>query len=88
MQRNPFLLTSTEKERLFLNELVKRCVPYDRAREVARILASGEPDEELTEEEIQLAKAVCREWLERHKRSNALRTALSSLSHSQAGSRR
>ncbi len=57
-----------EKERLFQTELVKACVPHHQATKVARIIASEQPDEHLAEEDIQLVKQACRQWLEQRQR--------------------
>ncbi|MBD2430149.1 MULTISPECIES: hypothetical protein [Fischerella] len=59
---------SKEKEDFFHTELVKYGVDYQRAAQVAHILASGKPDELLSEKEIQIAEEVCREWLRQYKR--------------------
>ncbi len=45
---------------------------YETAAQAASILAAGKPDELLAEQEIQLAKEVCREWLIQHKRLASL----------------
>lgn len=57
-----------EKERLFQTELVKACVPYHQAEKVAYIIASEQPNEQLAEEDIQLVKQACRQWLEQRQR--------------------
>ncbi|PMB22870.1 hypothetical protein CEN45_11550 [Fischerella thermalis CCMEE 5198] len=54
---------SKEIEEFFHTQLVKYGVDYQKAAQVARILASGKPDELLSEKEIQIAEEVCREWL-------------------------
>ncbi|MER3494584.1 MAG: hypothetical protein C4323_21420 [Mastigocladus sp. ERB_26_2] len=59
---------SKEKEEFFHTELVKYGVDDQRATQVAHILASGKPDELLSEKEIQIAEEVCREWLRQYKR--------------------
>ncbi len=61
-----------EKEELFHTELIKLGVNYETAAQAANILAAGKPDELLAEQEIQLAKEVCREWLIQHKRLASL----------------
>ncbi len=74
MQRK-FSTTAAEKERIFHTQLVKYGVEYDKAAKAAKILASGKPDELLTNEEIQLVKEVCRDWSiqnKRYKRLNSL----------------
>ncbi|WP_315787353.1 hypothetical protein [Fischerella sp. JS2] len=67
---------SKEKEEFFHTELVKYGVDYQRAAQVAQILASGKPDELLSEKEIQIAKEVCREWLRQYKRYKHLNSLL------------
>ncbi|MFB2772504.1 hypothetical protein ACE1AT_24970 [Pelatocladus sp. BLCC-F211] len=63
---------SKEKEEFFHTELVKYGVDYHRAAKVAQILASGTPDELLSEKEIQLAEEVCKEWLRQYQRYKRL----------------
>ncbi|BAZ65850.1 MAG: hypothetical protein KME28_06420 [Pelatocladus maniniholoensis HA4357-MV3] len=67
---------SKEKEEFFHTELVKYGVDYQRAAKVALILASGTPDELLSEKEIQLAEEVCKEWLRQHQRYKRLTSNL------------
>jgi hypothetical protein len=67
---------SKEKEEFFHTELVKYGVDYQRAAQVAHILASGKSDELLSEKEIQLAEEVCREWLRQYKRYKHLNSFL------------
>ncbi|MBD1861553.1 MULTISPECIES: hypothetical protein [Trichocoleus] len=62
------LISPKQKEELFHTELVKHGVPFYKAAKVANILVSAPSDETLTEEEIQLAKDACREWLKQRKR--------------------
>lgn len=57
-----------DKEQLFQFELVKACVPYEQAVKVAHILASELDDEQLADEDVQLVKRVCLQWLEQRKR--------------------
>lgn len=57
-----------QKEELFHTELVNCGVKYEQAQRAAKILASEQPDEVLTQEEIQMVKEVCREWLVYQKR--------------------
>lgn len=67
------LFTSFEqKQELFHTQLVKHGVKYQKAAEAARILASGKPDELLTNEEIQLVTEVCKEWSIQYKRLTSL----------------
>ncbi|RAM48189.1 MAG: hypothetical protein C6Y22_29000 [Hapalosiphonaceae cyanobacterium JJU2] len=63
---------SKDKEEFFHTELVKYGVDYQRAAKVAQILASGTPDELLSEKEIQLAEEVCKQWLREHQRYKRL----------------
>lgn len=61
-------MSVSEKEQLFQAELIKACVPYAKAVKVAHILASEQADEQLTDEDIQLVRQVCLQWLEQRKR--------------------
>ncbi|BAU06387.1 MULTISPECIES: hypothetical protein [Fischerella] len=67
---------SKEIEEFFHTQLVKYGVDYQRAAQVAHILASGKPDELLSEKEIQIAEEVCREWLRQYKRYKHLTSLL------------
>ncbi|MBH8556233.1 hypothetical protein I8751_28665 [Nostocaceae cyanobacterium CENA357] len=71
MQRK-FLTTAAEKEKIFHTQLVKYGVEYEKAAKAAKILASGKPDEQLTDEEIQLVTEVCRDWSVQNKRYKRL----------------
>ncbi|ARV57634.1 hypothetical protein BZZ01_02395 [Nostocales cyanobacterium HT-58-2] len=62
------MFSSKQKEELFHTALVKYGIDYYKAGTVAKILASGKPDELLTDKEIQLSKEVCSDWLKQHKR--------------------
>jgi hypothetical protein len=68
-----------EKERLFHTQLVKYGVEYTTAGKVARILASGKPDELLTPQERQLVKEACQKWLTQHKRKKRIKSLVKSL---------
>ncbi|MBW4423214.1 MAG: hypothetical protein KME50_01800 [Nostoc desertorum CM1-VF14] len=61
-----------EKEKIFHTELVKFGVKYDTAAKAAYILASGRPDEFLTQEEKRFVMEVCKEWSKNHKRYKKL----------------
>lgn len=61
-----------EKEKFFHTELVKYGVDYYKAAKVAKILASGKPDELLNDKDIQLAEEVCKQWLRQRKRLNSI----------------
>lgn len=61
-----------EKEKLFHTELVKYGVEYKTAGKVARILASGKPDELLTQQERRLVKDACQKWLIQNKRKKRI----------------
>ncbi|KYC42484.1 hypothetical protein WA1_21215 [Scytonema hofmannii PCC 7110] len=63
-----FHTTVEEKEAIYYSELFKRGVEYDKAAIVAKILASGKSDKELTHGEIELVNEVCSYWLTKHKR--------------------
>ncbi|MBD2778068.1 serine/threonine-protein kinase [Iningainema tapete] len=70
-QLQPFV-SFTEKKEIFHTELVKHGVGYQKADQAAWILASGKPDELLTDEEIQLVTEVCQEWSRQHKRLTSI----------------
>lgn len=61
-------MSPDDKERFLHTELVKSGVGYHQAAKVARILVSRLSDDQLTEEEIRLAKAACKQWLEQRNR--------------------
>lgn len=63
---------SQDKQQLLHTQLVKFGIHYRKAAIAAEILASGKPDELLTEEEIQLTKEVCKEWLKQRKRLDSI----------------
>jgi hypothetical protein len=71
MQRK-FFISVEKKEELFHTELIKCGVDYQKAAQVAQILALEKPDELLTEKEIELTKEVCQEWLTHHKRLTSI----------------
>ncbi|HEY9750177.1 MAG TPA: hypothetical protein V6C63_15950 [Allocoleopsis sp.] len=86
-----FLISSKQKEELFHTELVKHGVPYHKAAKAAKILASNQPEDVLTEEETQLVQEACRVWLKQRQRLNfilqQLATSNSSLSQTLQRSR-
>ncbi|WP_214662709.1 hypothetical protein [Amazonocrinis nigriterrae] len=61
-----------DKEQLLHTQLVKYGIHYRKAAKVAKIIASGCPDELLTDEEIQLTQEVCREWLKQRQRLDSI----------------
>ncbi|WP_320073245.1 hypothetical protein [Nostoc sp. MG11] len=65
-----------EIEKILHTELVKYGVKYEKAGKVARILASRQPDELLTQEEIQLSKEVCQQWLKQRQRMAVIEEAI------------
>jgi hypothetical protein len=67
-----FFISQQEKERLFHTQLVKYGVKFEKAAKVAKILASGQSEEELTEEEQRLVTEACQQWLKGHKRHKQL----------------
>ncbi|BAY61438.1 hypothetical protein NIES22_15030 [Calothrix brevissima NIES-22] len=66
--KNDSALSKEGKKMFFHTELVRFGVKYDRATQVANILAAEKPDELLTEEEKQLIDEVCNEWLNNYNR--------------------
>lgn len=67
-----FLISPKQKEELFHTELVKHGVPYHKAAKAAKILASNQPEETLTDEETQLVQEACRVWLKQRQRLNLI----------------
>lgn len=65
-----------EKTTLFHSELVKVGVPFDLARQAARLLASPPDDEQLTNREKYLLDVVCRVWLRSRQRVNTVDTTV------------
>ncbi|OKH44129.1 hypothetical protein NIES2101_28845 [Calothrix sp. HK-06] len=55
--------SNKDTEQIFHTQLVKYGVSYVKAAKTAKILASGKPEELLTEEENRLVTETCREWL-------------------------
>lgn len=76
-------MSKKEKEKIFHTELVKFGVSYDRAAKAAYILATGKPDELLTEEEKRLVIEVCKEWSKNHKRYKKLQQIAFFIAYSQ-----
>lgn len=70
-----------EKERLFHTELVKYGVEYRIASKVARILASGKPDELLTQQERQIVQEACQKWFTQHKRKKRIDSMIKTLGY-------
>ncbi|MBE8990366.1 hypothetical protein [Nostoc sp. LEGE 12450] len=68
-----------EKEKIFYTELVKYGVSYEKAVIAARILASGQPDELLTDEEILIAKEACSKWFLEKKRDQYIKSLIKDL---------
>ncbi|BAY43246.1 hypothetical protein SAMD00079811_08250 [Scytonema sp. HK-05] len=71
-----FSISNKEKKELYHSELVRYGVTFDKAAEAAKILASGKPDELLTEKEIERVNEVCEAWLSKHKRYKNLNPLL------------
>lgn len=71
MPRLP-LMSPEEKEKFLHTELVKSGVGYHQAAQVAKMLVSRKSDEQLSPEEIQLAKAACKQWLQQRDRLKSL----------------
>jgi hypothetical protein len=63
-----FSMSPTEREHLFLTELIKVGIDFQQARKAAKVLALQLSDEQLTQEEDQLVQEVCRQWLIQRKR--------------------
>jgi hypothetical protein len=77
MFKEPLILSSApEREKLFHNELVKYGVQYQKAAQVAKILAAQEWDEQMTDAEERLVEEVCQQWLQQRKRLNFINTIL------------
>jgi hypothetical protein len=77
MFKKPLILNSApERERLFHNELVRYGVHYQKAAQVAKILAAQEWDEQMTTAEQRLVDEVCHLWLQQRKRLNLINTIL------------
>lgn len=60
---NKILMTVEDKEKLFQTELIKSGVPHADAVKVARILACGQWEDELSCEDQQLVERACQRWL-------------------------
>lgn len=56
------------KREIFAAELLKSGVESQTAMEVARIVADGLPDEQLTSKQRQIVKAACTRWFQAYKR--------------------
>lgn len=67
-----------EREQLFHTELVKCGVEYHKAAKAAQIIVSETSDDLLTDDEIQLVKDVCQQWLEQRKRLGLIHNILAS----------
>ena len=67
MQQN-FLISVEEKEKIFHTELIKYGVGYEQARKAAQILACGQPDELLSEQDRQAVTQACNKWSTERKR--------------------
>jgi uncharacterized protein with von Willebrand factor type A (vWA) domain len=55
-------MSASEKERIFQTELIKSGVPRLHAERAAKILASNEYHNKLSEEDRQLVDASCQRW--------------------------
>lgn len=77
MFKKPLILNSApEREKLFHNELVRYGVHYQKAAQVAKILAAQEWDEQMTTAEQRLVDEVCQLWLQQRKRLDLINTIL------------
>ncbi|MFL9451188.1 MULTISPECIES: hypothetical protein [Nostocales] len=61
-------MTLEQEEAIYYSQLFRYGVDYEKAAIAARIIASKDPDELLTEEEKQLVTEACKIWLAKHKR--------------------
>lgn len=77
--QSKFFVSVKEKEKIFCTELVKHGVKYETAIKAARILASGQPDEVLTDDEILIVKEACEKWSVQKKRTKRLKSLLKDL---------
>ncbi|MDZ8187395.1 MAG: hypothetical protein RMX96_21430 [Nostoc sp. ChiSLP02] len=71
-------MSGQEKEKIFHTELVKYGVKYEKAQKAAQLLASGKPDELLTQQERQIVLEACYEWSKQRKRYKHLKSLLDS----------
>lgn len=60
-------LSVEEKEQILIAELLKGGVQHSKAVEVARIVAASQANKTLADEERQLVRAACDEWLKNRK---------------------
>jgi hypothetical protein len=67
-----------ERRRIFVAELLKSGVEPQKAVEVAKIVADGIPDEQLTTEQMQLVQSACAKWLKERKRQQFINEVLQS----------
>ncbi|BAZ53314.1 hypothetical protein NIES4103_59880 [Nostoc sp. NIES-4103] len=79
--QSKFFISVKEKEKIFCTELVKYGVKYETAVKTARILASGQPDEVLTADELKIVKEACETWSVQKKRINRLKSLLKDLQY-------
>ncbi|RCJ24815.1 hypothetical protein A6770_03935 [Nostoc minutum NIES-26] len=77
--QSKFFVSVKEKEKIFCTELVKHGVKYETAIKAARILASGQPDELLTVDEIIIVKEACEKWSVQKKRIKRLKSLIEDL---------
>ncbi|MDF2386848.1 hypothetical protein JMG10_35630 [Nostoc ellipsosporum NOK] len=79
--QSKFFISVKEKEKIFCTELVKHGVKYETAVKAARILASGQPDEVLTADEIKIVKEACENWSFQKKRIKRLKSIIKDLEY-------
>lgn len=72
-------LSSEEKQKFFHTEFIKSGVEYHQAAEAARILVSDQPDDHFSDEQIQLVKEACKQWLSYRKRWHTISNALNTI---------
>lgn len=66
--KSRFYVSREEKEKVFTTELVKCGVEYRKAVKVANTLATEQPDELITTEDMQLVQDACKMWIKQRKR--------------------
>ncbi|MBD2247761.1 hypothetical protein [Nostoc sp. FACHB-888] len=63
-----FFTLAEEREKIFRNELIQYGVSSKKAVIAAKIIASGQSDELLSQEEIRIVKDARQKWSVRNKR--------------------
>lgn len=77
--QSQFFISVKEKEKIFCTELVKHGVKYETAIKAVKILASGQPDEVLTDDDIKIVKEACEKWFFQKKRTKRLQCLVQDL---------